>query len=103
METIILNMKAIILARVSTEEQKEAGNSLPAQVARLEKYCRNKKIEILKVCSFDESAYKNQRDEFDSIIAGAMWQLTPTATFFYGAVMSAIAAGAFFMTRKRYG
>lgn len=24
-------MKAIIIARVSTEEQKEAGNSLPAQ------------------------------------------------------------------------
>lgn len=27
-------MKAIILARVSTEEQKDAGNSLPAQVKR---------------------------------------------------------------------
>ena len=33
-------MKAIILARVSTEEQKEAGNSLPAQIERLKKYCR---------------------------------------------------------------
>ena len=32
-------MKAVIIARVSTEEQKEAGNSLPAQVARLESYC----------------------------------------------------------------
>lgn len=31
-------MKAILIARVSTEEQKEADNSLPAQVARLEKY-----------------------------------------------------------------
>jgi len=31
-------MKAIIIARFSTEEQKEAGNSLPAQVARLESY-----------------------------------------------------------------
>ena len=37
-----------------------------------------------------------------SIIAGAMWQLTPSATFFYGAVMSAVAAGAFFVTRKKY-
>jgi DNA invertase Pin-like site-specific DNA recombinase len=35
-------MKAIIIARVSTEEQKEAGLSLPAQVTRLEKYCHNK-------------------------------------------------------------
>jgi len=61
-------MKAIIIARVSTEEQKEAGLSLPAQVARLEKYCQNKDFEIIKSCSFDESAYKDQRDEFDSII-----------------------------------
>ena len=36
-------MKAIIIARVSTEEQREAGNSLPAQVMRLERYCQNKK------------------------------------------------------------
>ena len=61
-------MKAILIARVSTEEQKEAGNSLPAQVTRLEKYCMNKGFEILKICSFDESAYKDQRDEFDRIL-----------------------------------
>jgi len=28
-------MKAILIARVSTEEQREAGNSLPAQVLGL--------------------------------------------------------------------
>ena len=61
-------MKAILIARVSTEEQREAGNSLPAQVARLEKYCQNKNFEILKICSFDESAYTDQRNEFDRII-----------------------------------
>jgi DNA invertase Pin-like site-specific DNA recombinase len=61
-------MKAILIARVSTEEQREAGNSLPAQVARLEKYCQNKNFEILKICSFDESAYTNDRTEFDRII-----------------------------------
>ena len=61
-------MKAILIARVSTEEQREAGNSLPAQVTRLEKYCQNKGFDILKTCSFDESAYKSQRDEFDRII-----------------------------------
>ena len=55
-------MKAILISRVSTEEQKEAGNSLPAQVARLEKYCQNKGFEILKTFSFDESAYKDQRE-----------------------------------------
>tara|TARA_Y100000588_G_C14276792_1_gene934731 strand:- start:2236 stop:3759 length:1524 start_codon:yes stop_codon:yes gene_type:complete len=61
-------MKAILLARVSTEEQKEAGNSLPAQVERLKKYCHNKNFEIIKICSFDESAYSNKRNEFDKII-----------------------------------
>ncbi len=61
-------MKAILIARVSTEEQKEAGNSLPGQIARLEKYCKNKDFKILQCFSFDESAYKNQRDEFDRIL-----------------------------------
>jgi site-specific DNA recombinase len=61
-------MKAILIARVSTEEQKEAGNSLPAQVVRVERYCQNKGFEIIKQCSFDESAYTNDRDEFDRII-----------------------------------
>jgi len=61
-------MKAILIARVSTEEQREAGNSLPAQVARLETYCQRKGFEVLQICSFDESAYTNQRDTFDQII-----------------------------------
>lgn len=61
-------MNAIIIARVSTEEQKEAGNSLPAQLARLKKYCQAKNFTIIKEFSFDESAYKNQRDEFDRIL-----------------------------------
>jgi DNA invertase Pin-like site-specific DNA recombinase len=62
-------MKAIILARVSTEEQREAGNSLPAQVKRLEDYCARKAFKIIKKYSFDESAYKNKRDEFDKILS----------------------------------
>ena len=61
-------MNAILIARVSTEEQKNAGNSLPAQVARLERYCQNKNFTIIKTCSFDESAYTNDRSEFDRII-----------------------------------
>jgi site-specific DNA recombinase len=61
-------MKAILIARVSTEEQRDAGNSLPAQVARLENYCQNKGFEIVQVCSFDESAYSDDRIEFDRII-----------------------------------
>lgn len=61
-------MNAILIARVSTEEQKEAGNSLPAQVVRLEKYCQNKGFKVAQVCSFDESAYTDDRSEFDKII-----------------------------------
>ena len=61
-------MKAVLLARVSTEEQKEAGNSLPAQMHRLEEYCQRKGYTIAKKFSFDESAYKLKRDEFDKAI-----------------------------------
>ena len=61
-------MKAIIIARVSTEEQREAGNSLPAQLARLEAHCERKGFEIIKKFSFDESAYKDRRAEFDGIL-----------------------------------
>jgi DNA invertase Pin-like site-specific DNA recombinase len=63
-------MKAIILARVSTEEQKDAGNSLPAQTERIRSYCARKSLEVSteRTFSFDESAYKTKRDEFDKIL-----------------------------------
>jgi len=61
-------MKAILLARVSTEEQKEAGNSLPAQRKRLEDYCKRKNYTITKVYEFDESAYKKNRKQFDEFV-----------------------------------
>ena len=60
-------MKAIILARVSTDEQKEAGNSLPSQIARLEKYSIDKGFDIIKRVQFDESAWKEKRKEFGEI------------------------------------
>ena len=61
-------MKAVILARVSTEEQKDTGNSLPAQIRRIEDYCKRKGFKIDKTFSFDESAYKVKRDEFDGVL-----------------------------------
>ncbi len=62
-------MKAVILARVSTEEQKEAGNSLPAQQARLRNYIeRNSRLEQDREFIFDESAYKETRHKFDEVI-----------------------------------
>ena len=62
-------MKAVILAIVSTEEQKEAGNSLPAQVYRLQTYVeRHPKLQPDKEFIFDESAYKEDRHKFDEVI-----------------------------------
>ena len=68
-------MKAVILARVSTEEQKEAGNSLPAQQARLVNYVQKSysktngsKLILDKQFVFDESAYKEHRKEFQKVI-----------------------------------
>jgi site-specific DNA recombinase len=75
-------MKAIIIARVSTEEQKEMGLSLPAQIVRLEKYCQSKGFAIIKSCSFDESAYKSQRDEFDTILDFVLEQKNKIAVCF---------------------
>lgn len=75
-------MKAIIIARVSTEEQREAGNSLPAQETRLQNYCKNKRFEIIRLCSFDESAYKNQRDAFDRIVDFVLEQKEKVAVCF---------------------
>lgn len=60
-------MKAINVSRVSTEEQKEAGNSLPAQIERIRKYCERKGFDVAKnIFSFDESAYMENRDDFDN-------------------------------------
>lgn len=59
-------MKSIIIARVSTDEQKE--NSPDAQLFRMRSYCNNHNFEILKEFSFVESAYKIKRDEFDDIV-----------------------------------
>ena len=75
-------MKAIIIARVSTEEQREAGNSLPAQIERLKRYCQNKNFEIIKEFSFDETAYKTQRNEFDNIIDFVLEQKEKVAVCF---------------------
>jgi site-specific DNA recombinase len=59
-------MKSLIIARVSTEEQREAGNSLPAQLERMKSYCKRNSFDIVEVFSFDESAYKEKREDFDN-------------------------------------
>jgi len=61
-------MKALNVSRVSTPEQEEAGNSLPAQARRINDYCQRKSFEVIESFSFDESAYKEKRDEFDKLL-----------------------------------
>ena len=63
-------MKAIAIARVSTEEQKDAGNSIPAQFVRMENYCKHKVFSLSETgkISFDESAYKKDRKNFDKFL-----------------------------------
>ena len=59
-------MKSIIVARVSTDDQKET--SPVAQLFRMRSYCKNHKFDEPQEFNFTESAYKNKRDEFDKII-----------------------------------
>lgn len=75
-------MKSIYVARVSDPSQVDAGNSLPAQMARMEKYGQNKGFEILKKNSYDESAYKTKRDDFDNILDFILEQKEKVAVCF---------------------
>ena len=61
-------VKAIAVARVSTTEQEEAGNSLIAQMDRIDRYCQKNEIKIIKRFEITESAYKDKRDEFDKFL-----------------------------------
>ena len=60
-------MKAIILARVSTEEQTE-GHSIPAQLESARQYCQRKDLSIQSEHPFDESSLKDTRTKFDAVI-----------------------------------
>ena len=61
-------MKAIILARVSTEEQMTEGQSIPAQLGRAREYANKKGFEIQSEHQFEESSTKDQRKKFDLVI-----------------------------------
>lgn len=58
-------MKAILLSRVSTEEQRGA---LSAQTFRLEEYVQRLAFAPVETIEFDESAYKLDRKEFNERI-----------------------------------
>ena len=53
-----METNVVLYVRVSTEEQKEKGLSLPAQEQKLREYCKSKGWNVLKVFSEDHSAWK---------------------------------------------
>ena len=61
-------MKAIILARVSTEEQMTEGQSIPAQLARAQEYAKRKSLDVISEYQFDESSIKDKRAKFEKVI-----------------------------------
>ncbi|MGI6475650.1 MAG: recombinase family protein [Candidatus Dojkabacteria bacterium] len=61
--------KAIILARVSSKEQEVDGNSLEAQVSRLEEYVERKELELIhKPYKLVESSTQGDRRKFMKIM-----------------------------------
>jgi site-specific DNA recombinase len=62
-------MKAIILARVSTEEQMTEGQSIPAQLDRAREYALRKELSVVSEYQFDESSIKDKRVKFDQVIS----------------------------------
>lgn len=72
-------MKAIILARVSTEEQINEGQSIPAQLARAREYAKIKGLTIQNEYQFDESSLKDRRTKFEQVIEEIKKSKEPTA------------------------
>ena len=66
-------MKAIILSRVSTNDQQE-GHSIDAQKARLRQYCQRKNLEIIKEFEIIESSTQGKRKDFYEMLEFAKKQ-----------------------------
>ena len=65
-----MNIKSILLCRVSSKEQEESGYSLPAQEKLLRSYAENKGFEATKIFTISESASgKKQRETFNLMFA----------------------------------
>jgi len=61
-------MKAIIFARVSTQEQEE-GYSIPAQIKRMCDYAQKKLLPVDKVIKITESSSQEVRTKFNELIS----------------------------------
>ncbi len=61
-------MKAVIFARVSTQEQEQDGHSIDAQINKLRDYCSRHALEIIKEFEVVESSTRGERPEFYKMI-----------------------------------
>lgn len=59
--------KAVILARVSTDEQ-EKGYSIDAQLHRLKEYCARKELEVIESFTVVESSTRGERKQFHEMM-----------------------------------
>lgn len=71
-------MKAVILARVSTQEQEE-GHSIDAQLRRLQEYADKKGLQVIKTFRIIESSTQGNRKEFQQMIEYIKNQKEPVA------------------------
>lgn len=75
-------MKAIILARVSSNEQ-EYGKSLEAQLVKSREYAQNKGLDVIKEYRLVESSTRGERKEFYEMIEFAASQKETVAIIAY--------------------
>jgi site-specific DNA recombinase len=61
-------MKAVIFARVSTQEQAQEGYSIGGQVERLTEYCKRNNLDVIEVFKVSESSTKGEKKEFNRMI-----------------------------------
>lgn len=61
-------MKAVIFARVSTQEQEQDGHSIDAQIAKLRDYCVRHDLTVIKEFEVVESSTRGERPEFYKMI-----------------------------------
>ena len=61
-------MKAIIFARVSTQEQETDGHSIDAQIHKLREYSKKNNLTVIKEFEVVESSTKGERPEFNQCL-----------------------------------
>ncbi|MBG78248.1 MAG: hypothetical protein CL570_04375 [Alphaproteobacteria bacterium] len=71
-------MQAVILARISSKEQRD-GHSLDAQTRNLEQYAQRKQLNVIRKFTLVESSNKRFRPEFDKMIIFIKKQKTKVA------------------------